>query len=62
MAANPSKPGPMTNVYEFGPFRLDPTEGLLLRDGTPVPLMPKTFEVLRGTSSKTVAGCFRRTN
>ena len=47
MAVNPSKPGPMTNVYEFGPFRLDPTEGLLLRDGTPVPLMPKTFEVLR---------------
>ena len=37
----------MTNVYEFGPFRLDPTEGLLLRDGTPVPLMPKTFELLR---------------
>ena len=47
MAVNPSKPGPMTNVYEFGPFRLDPTEGLLLRDGTPVPLMPKTFELLR---------------
>ena len=47
MAVNPSKPGPMTNVYEFGPFRLDPTEGLLLRNGTPVPLMPKTFEVLR---------------
>jgi DNA-binding winged helix-turn-helix (wHTH) protein/TolB-like protein/Flp pilus assembly protein TadD len=47
MAVNPTKPGPMPNVYEFGPFQLDPTEGLLLREGTPVPLMPKTFEVLR---------------
>ena len=33
-------------VYEFGPFRLIPTERLLLRDGGPVPLTPKTFEVL----------------
>ena len=37
----------MTNVYEFGPFRLDTSEGLLLRDGTPVPLMPKSFDMLR---------------
>src|SRR6266849_3599319 len=33
-------------LYEFGPFRLDPTERLLLRDGHPVPLTPKAFDVL----------------
>ena len=33
--------------YEFGPFRLDPAEHVLLRDGRPVPLTPKVFEVLR---------------
>jgi Tol biopolymer transport system component/DNA-binding winged helix-turn-helix (wHTH) protein len=33
--------------YEFGPFRLDPSEHQLLRDGQPVPLTPKTFELLR---------------
>lgn len=33
-------------VYEFGPFRLVPTERLLLRDGRPVPLTPKAFETL----------------
>ena len=33
-------------LYEFGPFRLDPAEGRLLRDGQPVPLTPKAFEVL----------------
>src|SRR6202521_1065740 len=33
-------------LYEFGPFRLDPTERLLLRDGHPVPLPPKAFDVL----------------
>lgn len=32
--------------YEFGPFRLDTTERVLLRDGTPVPLTPKVFELL----------------
>ncbi len=37
----------MTNVYQFGSFRLDTGEGLLLRDGTPVPLMPKSFDMLR---------------
>ena len=40
----------MSNVvsylYEFGPFRLDPGERLLLRDGHPVPLTPKAFDVL----------------
>jgi Tol biopolymer transport system component/DNA-binding winged helix-turn-helix (wHTH) protein len=33
--------------YEFGPFRLDPAEHLLLRDGQAIPLTPKNFEVLR---------------
>jgi DNA-binding winged helix-turn-helix (wHTH) protein/TolB-like protein/tetratricopeptide (TPR) repeat protein len=33
-------------VYEFGAFRLDEKERVLLRDGRPVPLMPKAFETL----------------
>ena len=33
-------------LYEFGPFRLDPAEGRLLRDGDPVPLTPKAFDML----------------
>jgi len=33
-------------VYEFGPFRLDTSDRLLLRDGRPVPLTPKAFETL----------------
>ncbi len=33
-------------LYEFGPFRLDPSEHLLLRDGKPVLLTPKAFETL----------------
>jgi len=33
-------------LYEFGPFRLDAGERLLLRDGENVPLMPKTFDLL----------------
>lgn len=33
-------------LYEFGPFRLDPSERLLLRAGEPVPLTPKAFETL----------------
>ena len=34
------------HLYEFGPFRLDTAEQLLLRDGKPVPLTPKAFEML----------------
>jgi TolB-like protein/DNA-binding winged helix-turn-helix (wHTH) protein/Tfp pilus assembly protein PilF len=34
-------------VYEFGPFRLNPAEHQLLRDGRAVPLTPKVFDVLR---------------
>jgi DNA-binding winged helix-turn-helix (wHTH) protein/TolB-like protein/Tfp pilus assembly protein PilF len=34
------------HFYEFGPFRLDPEERLLLREGHPVRLTPKAFEAL----------------
>jgi len=34
------------HFYEFGPFRIDPEERQLLRDGEPVPLTPKAFEML----------------
>ena len=33
-------------LYEFGQFRLDPQERLLLRDGEPIPLTPKAFDML----------------
>lgn len=33
-------------IYEFGLFRLNPTERLLLRGRTPVPLTPKVFDTL----------------
>jgi TolB-like protein/DNA-binding winged helix-turn-helix (wHTH) protein/Tfp pilus assembly protein PilF len=32
--------------YEFGAFRLDPKEQTLLRDGQPIPLRPKVFDML----------------
>ena len=32
--------------YEFGPFKLDATERVLLRQGTPLPLTPKGIEIL----------------
>jgi DNA-binding winged helix-turn-helix (wHTH) protein/TolB-like protein/Tfp pilus assembly protein PilF len=34
------------HLYEFGPFRLDASERLLLRDGHPVSLTPKAFDTL----------------
>src|SRR5215468_10580329 len=34
------------HIYEFGPFRLDVAERLLLRDGEVVPLQPKVFDLL----------------
>jgi DNA-binding winged helix-turn-helix (wHTH) protein/tetratricopeptide (TPR) repeat protein len=38
---------PETKVlYEFGKFRLDPREHLFLCEGKPVPLSPKSFEIL----------------
>lgn len=35
-----------THFYDFGPFRLDVTERLLLRDGESLTLTPKAFETL----------------
>src|SRR5206468_1853118 len=34
------------HLYQFGPFRLDTGERVLLRDGQVVPLAPKTVETL----------------
>ncbi len=34
------------SVYEFGPFRLQPVEHLLLADGKPIQLTPKAFDLL----------------
>jgi len=33
-------------LYEFGPFRVDPQNRVLLRDGQPVPLTGKPFDIL----------------
>jgi DNA-binding winged helix-turn-helix (wHTH) protein len=33
-------------LYDFGPFRLDPTQHLPLREGSMVALTPKAFETL----------------
>jgi DNA-binding winged helix-turn-helix (wHTH) protein/Tol biopolymer transport system component len=35
-----------SHFYEFGPFRIDVAERLLLREGEAVPLTPKAFETL----------------
>ena len=37
---------PPQKIYEFGSFRLDLTEHKLLRNGSPVALTPKAFDVL----------------
>jgi DNA-binding winged helix-turn-helix (wHTH) protein/TolB-like protein len=34
-------------AYVFGPFRLEPDECLLLRDGEPVAMTPRAFDLLR---------------
>ena len=34
------------HFYEFGPFRIDSVECVLLRDGAAVPLTPKVFDIL----------------
>lgn len=39
-------PQPRVQIYEFGSFRLDVRERLLLKDGACVALTPKAFEVL----------------
>lgn len=33
-------------LYEFGPFCLDPVEHTLFREGRPIPLRPKVFDLL----------------
>jgi Tol biopolymer transport system component/DNA-binding winged helix-turn-helix (wHTH) protein len=38
--------GSKNHLYEFGPFRLDPEQRCLVRDGCFVPLTPKAFELL----------------
>jgi DNA-binding winged helix-turn-helix (wHTH) protein/TolB-like protein len=40
-----SAPSPARS-HRFGPFRFDPVERSLSRDGEPVPLMPKTIDTL----------------
>ena len=37
---------PADLAFEFGPFRLMPERRLLLKDGAPVPLPPKSYETL----------------
>jgi eukaryotic-like serine/threonine-protein kinase len=37
---------PIKHLLEFGPFRIDPEQRVLLRDQQPVPLSPKAFELL----------------
>ncbi len=43
MASNPFEGN---ELFEFGPFRLDVRARVLWRDGEPVPLAPKSFDVL----------------
>jgi TolB-like protein/DNA-binding winged helix-turn-helix (wHTH) protein/Flp pilus assembly protein TadD len=40
------KPMGAKQIYEFGHFRIDAEERLLLRDGKTIPLTPKAFETL----------------
>ena len=40
----PSSENP--ELYEFGPFRVDPSRETLLKAGVAVPLTPKTFQIL----------------
>jgi serine/threonine protein kinase/DNA-binding winged helix-turn-helix (wHTH) protein/class 3 adenylate cyclase len=39
-------PQTVSDIFEFGPFHLDPVEHLLLREGNAVALTPKAFETL----------------
>jgi DNA-binding winged helix-turn-helix (wHTH) protein/tetratricopeptide (TPR) repeat protein len=36
----------LKELYEFGPFRVDAEKEILLRAGEPIPLQPKTFQIL----------------
>ena len=42
----PATPQPTRHFYEFGRFRVDATEKVLLRDGVPISITPKAFETL----------------
>jgi eukaryotic-like serine/threonine-protein kinase len=47
MSPSASGYGPqIIHIYEFGPFRVDTTRRVLLRDGQPLPLHAKTFDTL----------------
>src|ERR1043165_8518458 len=46
---------PPHSCYEFGPYRLNPTERLLTRDGQTIALTPKAADIL--TLLVTNAGC-----
>jgi hypothetical protein len=37
---------PPSHLYQFGPYRLDPAEGLLMEGNRKVPLTPKAFQTL----------------
>jgi len=43
---NPANSEPTGESYVFGPFCLNPSERTLLRDGEPISLTPKAFEIL----------------
>jgi serine/threonine protein kinase/TolB-like protein/Flp pilus assembly protein TadD len=45
-SAAPTERQESGHLFAFGPFRLDPGSRRLLRDGHPVPLPPKAFDVL----------------
>lgn len=36
----------LEELYQFGPFRIDPARETLLKEGVAVPLTPKTFQIL----------------
>jgi TolB-like protein/tetratricopeptide (TPR) repeat protein len=40
------KEAPAGDIFEFGQFRVDTRQRLLLRDGTAIPILPKSFDVL----------------
>jgi DNA-binding winged helix-turn-helix (wHTH) protein/tetratricopeptide (TPR) repeat protein len=44
--SGPSMTNEDNGLYEFGPFRLDAVQRLLLRDDCPIPLQPKAFDTL----------------
>jgi DNA-binding winged helix-turn-helix (wHTH) protein/tetratricopeptide (TPR) repeat protein len=44
MSANESQK--VKELYEFGPFRVDPEKQVLQREGEFIPLQPKTFQIL----------------